>query len=595
MRINAMNRTLLLIITTIAIIACGCTRQQPSDPRLQRLTLSVDTGPQAAIDSLAAIDPATLGDYDRHYYNFLTVKARDKAYIVHTSDSLILDVINHFGRSPKMAEALYYAGRVYSDLGDYPTALRYFHDALDRISDDPEEDELRGRVLSQTGRMLSNCGLHRQSLPYLKECLELSISRNDTVNTTYDYQLLGSIYLDLQEYDTATIYLDKAYSLAKHLSDSDLAFMEGFLAIASYQQNKIDSALIMIRNVPERIFDDDKDFFLVYASNIYFKAEKFDTAYMYAKQAINSPKSDFQISAYCALLNPELRKYSSPDTIFEYLERYRMAIRQMHRQIDEKSITVQNAQYNYSVHERRSTQLRKLNQKLFLWITLCVLVIIFVIALYIKRNHALLAKKIELQHALSVIRLLNSQLEDNTAKSTHQSIETESIINNTENNANSVHNSYTQTETPPRGHKLSAKQIQQQIKAEITQLKCHASKADNNQKDLHETDAYQTILFYLHDKKILKDTDQVWDSIMNTIHNTSPNFKSTLCRLSCNKLTSDDYKLAALLKMGFTSSQIAILIGKSKSTIINRRKSLCSKVFYDIVDTSELNQMINII
>ena len=62
-----MNRTLLLIITTIAIIACGCTRQHPSDPRLQRLTLSVDTGPQAVIDSLAAIDPATLGDYDRHY------------------------------------------------------------------------------------------------------------------------------------------------------------------------------------------------------------------------------------------------------------------------------------------------------------------------------------------------------------------------------------------------------------------------------------------------------------------------------------------------------------------------------------------------
>ncbi|WP_305036649.1 tetratricopeptide repeat protein, partial [Paramuribaculum intestinale] len=157
MRINAMNRTLLLIITTIAIIACGCTRQQPSDPRLQRLTLSVDTGPQAAIDSLAAIDPATLGDYDRHYYNFLTVKARDKAYIVHTSDSLILDVINHFGRSPKMAEALYYAGRVYSDLGDYPTALRYFHDALDRISDDPEDNNiLRASIASQTARLMLN-------------------------------------------------------------------------------------------------------------------------------------------------------------------------------------------------------------------------------------------------------------------------------------------------------------------------------------------------------------------------------------------------------------------------------------------------------
>ena len=565
MKINAINRTLLFIIA-IALLACGCTRQQPSDPRLQRLTLSVDTGPQAVIDSLAAIDPATLGEFDRHYYNFLTVKARDKAYIVHTSDSLILNVINHFGRSPKMAEALYYAGRVYSDLGDYPTALRYFHDALDRISDDPEEDELRGRVLSQTGRMLSNCGLHRQSLPYLKECLELSISRNDTVNTTYDYQLLGSIYLDLQEYDTATIYLDKAYSLAKHLSDADLAFMEGFLAIAFYQQNKIDSALIMIRNVPERIFDDDKDFFLVYASNIYFKAEKFDTAYMYAKQAINSPKSDFQISAYCALLNPELRKYSSPDTIFEYLERYRMAIRQMHRQIDEKSITVQNAQYNYAVHEREAQRQSEVNTSLKGWlISITIIILILTIAvLYLKQRNSRYI--IRLQTSLQELERLNARIAAEEANAT------EAI--------------------PYLPTTVDIADIPQQISNELAIIEARTDKNPTLPESVTGSKAFQDLQQMMQQGQPLKTECKLWQDLRQTVTEAFPEFQNTLYRMSGGTIKKDDMDLAILIKLGATPIQLAKLLCKSPGTITYRRRQLLAKLAPEQESISSLDPLI---
>lgn len=70
-----------------------------------------------------------LSDHDRHFFDFLSIKANDKAYVRHESDSLILDVIDYYSSHNKdniYPEALYYGGRVFSDLGDLPTALRYF-------------------------------------------------------------------------------------------------------------------------------------------------------------------------------------------------------------------------------------------------------------------------------------------------------------------------------------------------------------------------------------------------------------------------------------------------------------------------------------
>ena len=54
------------------------------------------------------------------YYRLLTVKAADKAYITHTSDSLIRLVLDYYeqeGDRRLLPEAYYYAGRVYRDLG----------------------------------------------------------------------------------------------------------------------------------------------------------------------------------------------------------------------------------------------------------------------------------------------------------------------------------------------------------------------------------------------------------------------------------------------------------------------------------------------
>ena len=98
-------------------MAVACSR--PHNQRLDRINELTASNPQIAMDSLEAIDKKSLSIPDRHYYDLLTIKANDKAYVTHSSDSLILDVIDYYkgGKDKTLyAEALYYGGRVYSDL-----------------------------------------------------------------------------------------------------------------------------------------------------------------------------------------------------------------------------------------------------------------------------------------------------------------------------------------------------------------------------------------------------------------------------------------------------------------------------------------------
>ena len=79
---------------------------------------------QGLADAMKTAPPST-----QMYYRLLYIKANDKAYIPHTTDTLILPILHYYekGGDPSLLSmAYYYAGRVYRDLNDAPQALDYF-------------------------------------------------------------------------------------------------------------------------------------------------------------------------------------------------------------------------------------------------------------------------------------------------------------------------------------------------------------------------------------------------------------------------------------------------------------------------------------
>lgn len=210
---------ILIGILTICILMAGCS-ETGQDARLKEIAEIVSDSPQEALLRLDSIDCESISEADRHYYDFLTIKAKDKAYIQHTSDSLILDVISYYENispSPLYAEALYYGGRVYRDMGDASTALQYFHKVLDNIPEDSRSLNLKARTLSQIGRLLQGISLYDEAIPYIEKSLKICELNKDTTNIVYELQLLGGTYLRAKKYRLAEHYFNKAIETSSNL------------------------------------------------------------------------------------------------------------------------------------------------------------------------------------------------------------------------------------------------------------------------------------------------------------------------------------------------------------------------------------------
>ena len=122
---------IVILLLGLLSLLCACgTRPYPSSLLTADSLASVR--PDSALSLLKALEHMPLAH--RMYYRLLCVKAADKAYLPHLSDSLIRPILHYYikeGDPRLLPEAYYYAGRVYRDLGDAPQALDYFEQSSD--------------------------------------------------------------------------------------------------------------------------------------------------------------------------------------------------------------------------------------------------------------------------------------------------------------------------------------------------------------------------------------------------------------------------------------------------------------------------------
>ncbi len=345
------------------VLAFGCGSRR-HDSRLEHVADIVSESPREALSVLDSIDCNSLSKADRHYYDFLNIKAKDKAYILHKSDSLILEVINYASSHKEegwYAEALYYGGRVYSDLGDYPTALRYFRDAMDNTGS--ADLEFRGAIYSQIGATLHGLRLYSEAIPYIHKSIQVSDMLNDTLNLVYDYSTLCQLYLNNQELDSAKKYNVKALRLSKTLSPREVSNMEIDKAAILYKEGHLDSALSVIRPLP------------------------------------------LLVDSICLNLTYAL---ASNDTLLEYIPRYKEMIEQYLNNHESQQTMIQNANYNYQLHirEREKSEKRVGDITHILIISLVIILVLITIILAMRVKHS--KQQIQLRKYIDVIENLKS-------------------------------------------------------------------------------------------------------------------------------------------------------------------------------------------
>lgn len=566
-----MNYRIVLFITCLCLLfSCSESKQ---DKRLTNIKEILSESPREAMSYLDSINYNDLSDADRHYYDFLLIKARDKSYVMHTSDSLILDLVSFYEGSNLFPEILYYAGRTYSDLGDYPRALEFFQSGLIQISENTSESiHLKGNILSQTARLLNNLRLYNQAIPYLKEAIEIDSIEADTFNLAYDNQLLGAVYLHLNNLSDAEDRFIKASMYAQHLSSRDIAHMQMYRAATKLRQQDIDSALSLIKGIPQKVRPIQQNVAYAYASDIYLSAGLTDSAYYYADKLIHSSSFNNRKNGYRNLFSKDLYNLIPKDSIQIYINDYYTTLESYYDSHEAQQALIQNAFYNYQIHQRERIRAEKRNSQ-FAYIIgiLFIFVLVFIIVILFQRykKRTLL---FSLQSAVIELEDLRKSLSERTLLAS-ENIESQ-------NNRQSL---------------SELEVLKRRLQEQINHLMSESARRTPINPIILNSEVYRTINNCILNNKTIPENSSIWTDLEQTIISCSPLFKERLQLLVGQDFKPHDYQVVLLIRCGITPTQMTILLGRTKGTISYRRKHVCEMVLGEKIGSQFIDDIIRYI
>ena len=560
------------LLIPIILLLVGCA-ESSHDGRLVHIAEIVSDNPEEALRCLDSISPGSLTEADRHYYDFLTVKATDKAYILHQSDSLILDVINYYASHDEdklYPEVLYYGGRVYTDLGDSPTALRYYHQAIDESKKQPDP-ELDYRLLSQTGRLLNTIELFDEAVPYIEAALEIERKDNDTLKIINDLHLLGGTYLRACDYAPAEKYFRDAYYLSKGFSEKHAAKSNMYIAATKYKLGQLDSAIYYIKDTPYRVDSLNRNGSLAYASSIYLDAGMLDSAYKCTDELIHSADWEHKQIGYQNILKPGLRKYLIPDSFDEYISNYRGLLEFYYDENKVQLAINQQAYYNYQQHEQKRVLAEKSNKFLKSLITGAVFILLVMMLIILMLKNRNKNTIIQLHEALHNIEELENSLQ---------------VRNNNP--------TYAEPQTSGNSHE-TIPELRERLRSKLLSLYNNSQHQTTLSPQLLQSAAYGKLQAVINKGTELKEDDELWNELEAAILECSPNFRTNLQLLVGGKLTSYDLHTSILIKCGVSPTQMTVLLNRTKGTIVSRRESLCIRIFDQKLGVKVIDEIIRLL
>ena len=210
-----MKQFVIIILSIILLSACG-NREHMQFEKLQQIDSLAESQPDSAVAMIKTINRDTiLGNDNKYYFDLLEIRTNDKAYIAHTSDSAILSVINYFENhdfNNLLPVAYYYGGRVYSDLGDAPQALEYFHKAIDCENISTYTEAV---AYSQIANIYDNQKIYDLAIPTYKKAIMLNKQNKHSINLIHNLRGLGNVYLKSALNDSAIILYNNALNFSK--------------------------------------------------------------------------------------------------------------------------------------------------------------------------------------------------------------------------------------------------------------------------------------------------------------------------------------------------------------------------------------------
>lgn len=210
----------IAIITILTLVSCSKSFS-PSLKEADKILFTNHQKGEILLDSICQATP-NMSTADKMYYQLLKLKAADKAFRpINNQQKQIDSLVSYFQHSSDndiLAEAYFYAGRVYYEMGDKPKALKFFQKAHENVA--KNNHALLGDIYCQMANVYKYTDLDKEALNALKRAYQADSLSQHSHNMLYDLRDIGEIYYDLKDMNLATKYFLKGLNMSKALKDS---------------------------------------------------------------------------------------------------------------------------------------------------------------------------------------------------------------------------------------------------------------------------------------------------------------------------------------------------------------------------------------
>ena len=556
---NLLYSVILILLTSLS--AC----QRSSYPHTMQQAESVmNTHPDSALYLLQSMaDSLTmLPEEAQMYYHLLTIQAKDKQYITHTSDSLINRIVSFYedyGDKERLMLAYYYQGRVYRDMNDAPRALKVFQLVIDQKSSDYT---LQAKVYSQMGYLFMHQGLYDEAIRVNQKSIETYLSLGKQDKISYAQRDIARMY-DLKNMpDSALYYYKEACHTA--LTDGDSVRYYGVLGELGgfyYDMGKTDESMQILKQVEFSTYIRNKSHIYSTLGNLYYYLQKWDSAYHYYEKLLANGNIHKKCYTYYNLGWLESRK-GNHSKAMEYINKYVLLKNSIDSIKETETIAKINALYNYQHTAEENANLtlsigKEKNKNLLLLLILSILTIGALVVFYY------IQKKV--QETLRVEHVLKQLEEDKYNNSL-------AVIKENEQKISQLNTAAQQCNHLQRELNLLQKEMLELRNREIVEA--------NNNDELRVATFQQSSLYMLlqdasNEKAIVKDED--WDRIQSMMDYVYPHFRKRLYDIYPQLSTMEEH-ICILLKFSFSPAGIARIVGRTGSAIANARKRLHKKI-----------------
>ena len=551
-----MKRHLIYILAVFCLACvCSCHRHYQYPPVLQEADSLCSVLPDSAVTLLRAIadDMTQADEHVQMRYKLLTIKANDKAYITHTSDSLILSLVDYYehgGDKAYLGEAYYYAGSTYRDLGDAPRALDYYQKALDAM---PGEENLKvkSKVYAQMGVLFRQQKLYNEAIDMYNNAYLCDSIQQDTIGIIYDLKDMGFAYRGIDKPDSTLYLLNQAHKLALSINNRQMDnLITSQMASLYIRLGDLQKAKIYIQPSLEKLNRSNISSVFSIAGDIYYQLGQIDSAAYYYQSLITTGTIYARRDASYNLAHIAQNSWKDSPKALSYISQYKHLQDSINSITATESVAQMNSLYNYQLRERENAKLQIQRQHYYILFLGASLIVVLLLAIgsYIVRRHLQRQRK----YRETLNRILTEVYRKTDAYIAEKNLEIEEVER--------LLGDLSFDDELERNHQ---KRRMESLRLEMERSKAELELQHRREIEIMNSDVQDLLSAQVGLGRVLRSKD--WAKLEQTINSIYPDFTKKLNTIS--SMTEIKRQVCLLTKLHQRNIDIATLVGRTPSAI----------------------------